>query len=73
MPCRPNNKCCFHCMEWFDITVWTFAVSPMLCEKCNQYKCPWCHSCFCNVSKKVKNAVIAMEKTYEKYLEEKGI
>ena len=79
MPCLPDEKCCFNCDKWFNVKknylvklsknyqIPSF-LNPSLCENCNQYKCPHCDKCFCGVSKKVRVAVRAMEKTYERYL-----
>ncbi|GAF99792.1 unnamed protein product [marine sediment metagenome] len=64
MSCRPKKKVCFSCEEWFHQN------NAILCEKCNQYKCSKCNACGCSVSKDILLAVRAMEKTYERWIEE---
>jgi len=82
MPCRPDEKMCFKCGEWFDIKdfperyrgegTWETVSLLFLCE-CGQYTCPHCGGCFCNVSGETKKAVHAMEQTYEKWIRGKGL
>jgi len=74
MPCRPDEKCCFSCEKWFDINndyephYYTEPSKPELCDVCNQYSCPHCHACGCELPVKTLKAVHAMEKTYEKWI-----
>lgn len=63
MPCLPDEKCCFHCGEWFSIRV-----SRILCSDCDQYQCPECGCCGCHVGEQALRAIRAMEKTYERFL-----
>ena len=82
MPCRPDEKMCFKCGEWFNIKPKPYTIisayhgeeKPVtLCDKCNQYKCPHCSGCLCWTSRKIKKAVHAMEQTYEKWIAGKGL
>jgi len=69
MACRPDEKVCFNCCDWFDIS----KEKVKLCKKCNQYKCPHCNACLCEMSTSVIRAVYAMERTYEKWVREQGL
>lgn len=62
--CRPERLNCFNCEKWFNKSV------NNECRKCGENKCPHCNHCLCDMSIEVKKAVIAMIKTYEKYLTE---
>ena len=68
LACLPDEKCCFNCDKWFNIKQYDAYGSIVLCKRCDQYKCPFCGKCFCKVSKAVRVAVRAMEKTYERYI-----
>ncbi len=63
--CRPNNVMCFNCGEWFSKT------TPVnQCKVCGDFRCPFCRSCMCSLTKGEKKVVMAMIRTYERFIHE---
>ena len=67
MACRPTNKMCFNCGEWFK------EEDAEYCYECTEWKCSLCGACGCSVAPSVLFAVRAIVKTYETWLEEEDI
>ncbi len=60
--CRPNYINCFNCESWF------YKENSKECQICGEFKCPNCSACLCDMSNDVKKAILAMIRTYERYL-----
>jgi len=65
--CRPEKKVCFVCEEWFH------EKDAKYCPECTEWKCPHCHSCGCHITEGELRVVRAMTRTYETWLEERGL
>ena len=63
MACRPKNKVCFKCGDWFHED------DAMYCNDCTELKCSKCGACGCNITEGELRVVRAMTKTYETWLE----
>lgn len=62
MACRPKNKVCFACEQWFHED------NAEYCHECTEWKCAKCGACGCDVSEETLKAVRAIVKTYEYWL-----
>lgn len=62
--CRPTEVKCFKCYEWFNKDK---EHAPQ-CEKCGDFKCSKCESCMCHLSAEEQMIVMAMIRTYEKFI-----
>lgn len=67
MACRPKKKVCFKCGQWFH------EKAAEYCPECTEWKCSKCGACGCDITEGELRVVRAMTKTYETWLEEKGI
>jgi hypothetical protein len=64
--CRPIEVKCFKCYEWFNKTK---QHAPQ-CKECGDFQCPHCKACMCNLTPEEQMIVMAMIRSYEKFIEE---